>query len=40
LAWFPMWFVVLGAGWLIVRRRPGRAERYREFQVEMDHPAA
>ena len=40
LAWFPTWFVVLGAGWLIVRRRPGRAERYRQFQVEMDHPAA
>jgi D-serine/D-alanine/glycine transporter len=38
LAWFPLWFVVLAAGWLIVRRRPGRAERYRQFQAEMNHP--
>lgn len=37
LAWFPLWFVVLAAGWLIVRRRPGRAERYRLFQAEMNH---
>jgi D-serine/D-alanine/glycine transporter len=36
LAWFPMWFVVLAAGWLIVRRRPGRAERYRRFQAGMN----
>src|ERR1700758_5447219 len=38
LAWFPLWFVVLAAGWLIVRRRPGRAERYRQFQAEMNRP--
>jgi D-serine/D-alanine/glycine transporter len=38
LAWFPLWFVVLAAGWLIVRRRPGRADRYRQFQAEMNHP--
>ncbi len=38
LAWFPLWFVVLGAGWLVVRRRPGRAERYRQFQAEMNRP--
>jgi D-serine/D-alanine/glycine transporter len=38
LAWFPLWFVVLTTGWLIVRRRPGRAERYRQFQAEMNHP--
>ncbi|MBW0015206.1 amino acid permease [Mycobacterium sp.] len=38
LAWFPLWFVVLTAGWLIVRRRPGRAQRYRQFQAEMGHP--
>ena len=38
LAWFPLWFVVLAAGWLVVRRRPGRAERYRQFQAEMNHP--
>lgn len=38
LAWFPLWFVVLAAGWLIVRRRPERAERYRQFQAEMNHP--
>ena len=40
LAWFPLWFVVLAAGWLIVRRRPGRAERYRQFQAEMNHVVA
>jgi len=38
LAWFPLWFVVLASGWLIVRRRPGRADRYRQFQAEMNHP--
>jgi D-serine/D-alanine/glycine transporter len=38
LAWFPLWFVALAVGWLIVRRRPGRAERYRRFQAEMSHP--
>jgi D-serine/D-alanine/glycine transporter len=38
LAWFPLWFVVLATGWLIVRRRPGRVERYRQFQAEMNHP--
>jgi D-serine/D-alanine/glycine transporter len=38
LAWFPLWFLVLAAGWLVVRRRPGRAERYRRFQAEMKHP--
>jgi D-serine/D-alanine/glycine transporter len=37
LAWFPLWFVVLAAGWLVVRRRPGRAERYRQFRAEMNH---
>jgi D-serine/D-alanine/glycine transporter len=38
LAWFPLWFVVLAAGWLIVRRRPGHSERYRRFRAEMHHP--
>jgi D-serine/D-alanine/glycine transporter len=38
LAWFPLWFLVLAAGWLIVRRRPGRAEQYRLFQAEISHP--
>jgi D-serine/D-alanine/glycine transporter len=37
LAWFPLWFVVLAAGWLVVRRRPSRAEAYRRFQAEMNH---
>jgi D-serine/D-alanine/glycine transporter len=36
LTWFPLWFAVLAAGWLIVRRRPGRAEQYRLFQAEMN----
>jgi D-serine/D-alanine/glycine transporter len=39
LAWFPLWFLVLAAGWLLVRRRPGRAETYRRFQAEMNKPA-
>jgi D-serine/D-alanine/glycine transporter len=38
LAWFPIWFVVLAAGWLIVRRGPDRAEQYRRFQAEMNDP--
>jgi D-serine/D-alanine/glycine transporter len=38
LAWFPLWFVVLAAGWLIVRSRPGHAERYCRFLAEMKHP--
>lgn len=38
LAWFPLWFVVLAAGWLVARRRPGRAKRYRQFQAEMNQP--
>ena len=37
LAWFPLWFVVLAAGWPIIGRRPGRAERYRQFRAEMNH---
>ncbi|MDT5224628.1 MAG: D-serine/D-alanine/glycine transporter [Mycobacterium sp.] len=37
LAWFPAWFVLLAAGWLIARRRPGRADRYRMFQAEMNN---
>jgi D-serine/D-alanine/glycine transporter len=39
LAWFPLWFAALAVGWLIARRRPGRAERYRLFQAEMSRPA-
>jgi D-serine/D-alanine/glycine transporter len=38
LAWFPLWFVILATGWLIARRRAGRAEQYRLFQAEMNHP--
>jgi D-serine/D-alanine/glycine transporter len=38
LEWFPLWFLVLAAGWLIVRHRPRRAERYREFKAEMNQP--
>jgi D-serine/D-alanine/glycine transporter len=36
MAWFPLWFIVLAAGWLIVRRRPRQAEQYRRFQAEMN----
>ncbi len=38
LAWFPLWFVALAVRWLVARRRPGRAERYRQFQAEMNQP--
>ena len=38
LAWFPLWFLVLAAGWLTVRRRPGRAERYHQFKAQMNRP--
>jgi D-serine/D-alanine/glycine transporter len=38
LAWFPLWFVALAVGWSVVRSRPGRAERYRQFQAEMNRP--
>lgn len=38
MAWFPAWFAILTLGWLVVRRRPGHAEQYRRFQVEMNHP--
>jgi D-serine/D-alanine/glycine transporter len=37
LAWFPAWFVLLAAGWLVARRRPGRADRYRMFHAEMNN---
>jgi D-serine/D-alanine/glycine transporter len=38
LAWIPLWFAVLAIGWLTIRRRPGHAEIYRQFQVEMNQP--
>ncbi|SPM36564.1 L-asparagine transporter and related permeases, partial [Mycobacterium rhizamassiliense] len=38
LACFPLWFAVLAVGWLIVRRRPGHALRYRQFQAEISGP--
>jgi D-serine/D-alanine/glycine transporter len=38
LRWFPLWFVLLAGGWLIVRRRSGHAEQYSRFQAEMNHP--
>lgn len=36
LACFPLWFGILALGWRLVRRRPGHAQRYREFQAEMN----
>ena len=36
LAWVPLWFAILAAGWLVVRRRPGHAERYRRFRAEIN----
>ena len=38
LSWFPLWFVCLGIGWLLIRRRPGHAEGYRHFQSAMTRP--
>ena len=40
MEWFPLWFVLLAGGWLIVRRRPGHAEQYRMFQAEMNYQRA
>lgn len=36
LAWVPLWFAILAAGWQVVRRRPGHAERYRRFRAEIN----
>jgi D-serine/D-alanine/glycine transporter len=36
LAWFPLWFAILALGWLIARRTPDHARRYRQFQAEMN----
>ena len=36
LACFPLWFVLLALGWLIIRRRPGHAQQYDRFQAEMN----
>lgn len=36
LPWIPVWFVVLAAGWVFVRRRPGHLEQYLRFRAEMD----
>ncbi|CDO88949.1 amino acid permease [Mycobacterium triplex] len=38
LAWFPAWFVLLAAGWLVVRRSRAHAERYHQFLAEMHPP--
>ncbi|MFM6849125.1 MAG: D-serine/D-alanine/glycine transporter, partial [Terrabacter sp.] len=32
----PLWFVVLGIGWAVVRRRPHHLERYEAFRRELD----
>jgi D-serine/D-alanine/glycine transporter len=36
LGWIVLWFAVLAVGWLMVRRRPGHAERYRQFRAEIN----
>ncbi|EPQ70291.1 D-serine/D-alanine/glycine transporter [Mycobacterium marinum str. Europe] len=40
LVWFPLWFVILGIGWALVRRRPGHLEQYHRFQAEMNGTTA
>jgi D-serine/D-alanine/glycine transporter len=44
LRWFPLWFVCLAVGWLIIRRRSSHAEGYRYFLAAMnrtvDEPSA
>ncbi len=39
LMWLPLWFAVLAVGWLVVRRRPDHAGRYRQFRDEMNGDA-
>lgn len=31
----PVWFVVLGIAWAVIRRRPGQLDRYREFRASL-----
>ncbi|MEI7717213.1 MAG: amino acid permease [Mycobacterium sp.] len=38
LRWFPLWFVCLAVGWLIIQRRPSHAEGYRYFQAAINQP--
>ena len=38
LAWFPLWFVVARCRVAARSTPPGRAERYRQFQAEMNQP--
>ncbi|BCT74726.1 D-serine/D-alanine/glycine transporter [Sinomonas cyclohexanicum] len=36
----PMWFVVLGIAWLIMRRRPAHVARYEAFHRDLEEEAA
>ena len=31
----PVWFILLGAAWLVLRRRPAHLARYATFQAEL-----
>jgi D-serine/D-alanine/glycine transporter len=33
----PVWFILLGAAWLVLRRRPAHVARYETFKSELAH---
>jgi D-serine/D-alanine/glycine transporter len=35
----PVWFVILGVAWIILRRRPAHLARYAAFQAELQRDA-
>ncbi|MNI56968.1 D-serine/D-alanine/glycine transporter [compost metagenome] len=35
----PVWFIILGVAWLILRRRPAHLARYEEFKAELQRDA-
>jgi len=35
----PLWFLILGVAWVILRRRPAHLVRFREFQAQLEKDA-
>jgi D-serine/D-alanine/glycine transporter len=35
----PLWFLVLGVAWFVLRRRPAHLARYAAFQAELEKDA-
>jgi D-serine/D-alanine/glycine transporter len=31
----PVWFIILGAAWIVLRKRPSHLTRYAEFQKDL-----